>query len=101
MSILSKNLRYLRAEKGLSQKKLAEELIITRVRLAKYEEAKSEPPFEIMLRISDYFHVSIDLLILIELQQIPASYLLKMEENKLILPFPIDNSGKNYIKMLP
>jgi transcriptional regulator with XRE-family HTH domain len=38
----------LRAQKGISQKKLAEDLIITRVRLAKYEEGISEPPFDIL-----------------------------------------------------
>ena len=82
-------------------KKLAEDLIITRVRFAKYEEGKSEPPFEILKRISKYFHVSIDILINVDLQKIPIDSLLKMEDNRILLPITIDKSGRDYIEILP
>ena len=101
MSVLSENLRYLRAEMGVSQKKLAGELIITRGRLAKYEEGKSEPPFEIMLRISNYFHISIDILLLIDIKKIGISTQLIIEENKILFPFLIEQKGCNYIELLP
>lgn len=101
MSIFSENLRLLRAQKGYSQKKLADELIITRVRLAKYEEGISEPPFEILKRLSHYFHVSIDILISVNLSKIPLEHLLKMEDNRILLPITIDKSGRDYIEILP
>lgn len=101
MSIFSDNIRHLRAQKGISQKKLAEDLIITRVRLAKYEEGISEPPFDILKRISHYFHVSIDILISVNLKKIPMESLLKMEDNRILLPITIDKTGRDYIEILP
>ena len=101
MSVLSENLRYLRAVKGLSQRKLAEELIITRVRLAKYEEGKSEPPFEIMLRISAFFHISIDILLLVDVRKINQSTQLHFNENRIYFPFLIEKKDCKYIELLP
>ena len=101
MSIFSDNIRHLRLQRGISQKKLADDLIITRVRLAKYEEGKSEPPFDILKRISHYFHVSIDILIAVNLKKIPAESLLTMQDNRILLPITIDASGRDYIEILP
>lgn len=69
MLLLSQNLRYLRAQKKMSQLHLANELIISRGRYAKYEDGKSEPPLEILQRISHYFKVSIDLMISVDLSR--------------------------------
>jgi len=65
MSILSENIRYLRAKKGLSQQKVADALIITRARYSKYEEGAAEPPLEILIRMARYFDTSIDTLVTI------------------------------------
>jgi transcriptional regulator with XRE-family HTH domain len=70
MSILSENLRYLRAQKKCSQQCVANDLIISRGRYAKYEDGKSEPPLDILKLISYYYQVSIDLLISIDLRKV-------------------------------
>lgn len=101
MSIFSENIRVLRSQKNISQTKQAEELIITRVRLAKYEEGRSEPPFEILQRMARHFHVSIDILLNVDLRKIPKDSLLKLEQNRLLLPITIDKDGKDYIEILP
>lgn len=67
MSLLSENLRYLRARRKLSQQQVANELIIGRGRYSKYEDGKSEPPLDILIKISLFFEVSIDLLIVVDL----------------------------------
>lgn len=72
MSILSENLRYLRAQEKCSQLHIANELNIARGRYAKYEEDKSEPPLIILQLISRYFMVSIDLLISKDLRDLSA-----------------------------
>ena len=72
MSVLSENLRYLRFINRLSQRQLAEKLIIGRGRYSKYEDGVSEPPLEIMRRIAGYYHISIDLLISADLHEVPA-----------------------------
>lgn len=71
MSILSQNLRYLRAQKKCAQQHIANALIISRGRYAKYEDGKSEPPLDVLQRISSYFLVSIDLLIAVDIRDIP------------------------------
>jgi len=101
MTILSDNLRYLRAQRGLSQQKLADELIITRARLSSYEEGRSEPPLDILKKISFYFHVSIDILISVNVTKISLDKLLKMEDNRILLPITVDKSGKDNIEVIP
>ena len=84
MSCLSENLRYLRAQKKCAQQHIANELIIGRGRYAKYEDGKSEPPLDILQRISKYYQVSIDLLISKDLRNVPPQevyYLYKRLSN--------------------
>ncbi len=58
-----KGLREIRKRRGLSQQKVALDLHITREALSYYETGKCEPSFELLNRMSAYFHVSIDYLI--------------------------------------
>ena len=100
MSLLSENLKYLRAQKKHSQQRLADELVIGRGRYAKYEDSKSEPPLDILLLISHYFHVSIDLLISVDLRKVPMGELLKLEDNRILLPITVDRNGENFIEII-
>lgn len=100
MSILSDNIRYLRAQKNLTQKKLADDLIITRARYSKYEEG-IEPPLVILQRISRYFQVSIDLMLSVDLRKVPMGELLKLEGNRILLPITVDSKGENFIEVVP
>ncbi|MBB1149465.1 MULTISPECIES: LexA family transcriptional regulator [unclassified Myroides] len=101
MSYLSDNIRYLRAQKELSQQKVADSLLITRARYSKYEEGASEPPLEVLLKISRYFHVSVDLLISVDLRKVPMQDLLKLEDNRILLPIMVDPNGNNFIEIIP
>ncbi|MBC8644632.1 XRE family transcriptional regulator [Flavobacterium lindanitolerans] len=100
MSILSENLRYLRAQRGLSQQRVADDLILTRARYSKYEEAAAEPPLEVLLRISRYFQISIDLILSLDVRKVPTGDLLKLENNRLLLPIKVDGGGENYIEVV-
>ncbi|MDR2282133.1 MAG: helix-turn-helix domain-containing protein, partial [Sphingobacterium sp.] len=86
MSLLADNMRFLRGRRGLSQQRVADDLIITRSRYAKYEEGASEPPIELLQRISRYFHVSIDLLVGVDLQRSRIEELLKLPDYRMVLP---------------
>lgn len=101
MSLFSDNIRYLRVKKGLSQEKLAENLLITRGRYVKYEDGSSEPPYAILKRISYYFHVSIDILLSVDVQKIPIDDLLKLGDNRILLPITVDPQGENIIEIVP
>lgn len=63
MSIFSDNIAFLRKQKGLSQEALAEELNSTRSAIGGYEEDRNEPSMDLLIRMSDYFDVSLDNLI--------------------------------------
>ena len=101
MSILSDNMRYLRAQLQFSQQKVADNLIITRGRYAKYEDGASEPPIEILLKISKYFKISIDLLVSIDIRKYPLDEIIKLPDNRIVLPIKVDTSGENRIEIIP
>ena len=61
------NLSFLRKRKQLSQADLANEIEIKRSSLSGYELGNSEPNFETLLRFSDFFKMSIDKLLKVDL----------------------------------
>lgn len=67
MLYLAENMRYLRTRKNMSQKDLADALGITRERYSKYEYKLAEPPVEILIRLSRYYAISIDELVMQDL----------------------------------
>ncbi len=101
MSLFSENLRLLRTKTGLSQKSVAAELIITRERLAKYEDGRSEPPFDVLKRISKFHHVSIDILLSVDLSRVSLDSLLRMDDNRILLPITVDKFGNDNIEVIP
>lgn len=100
MSLFSDNIRALRIHNKLSQEKLAEQLQITRSRYVKYEDGTSEAPYDILKRIALFFHISIDLLLSIDVRKIDIQDLIKLENNRLILPIQIDHRGDNIIEVV-
>ena len=101
MSKLSDNIKFLRARQEISQQKIADALFITRVRYAKYEDGTSEPPIEILLRLSKYFGVSIDLLVSVDIRKYPLEDMLKLPDNRILVPITVDASGNNQIEIIP
>jgi transcriptional regulator with XRE-family HTH domain len=100
MSLFSDNIRSLRVNKKISQEKLAESLLITRGRYVKYEDGSSEAPYEILKKIAHYYHISIDLLLSVDVRKIPTDDLLKLENNRLVLPITVDKDGENFIEVV-
>jgi transcriptional regulator with XRE-family HTH domain len=101
MSLFSDNIRFLRIQKNISQEKLATALLIARARYVKYESGTSEAPYDILKRISKFYHVSIDLLLNVDLRKIDMDGLLKLEDNRILLPITIDAGGENTIEIIP
>ena len=99
MSTFSDNLRYLRVKNGLTQQKIAEILLIPRERYSKYE-GTTDPPLDCLQRISRYYHVSIDLLLSFDIRQVPYESLIKLEDNRILLPIMVDSQGENKIEIL-
>lgn len=87
-------------KKKISQEKLAESLLITRGRYVKYEDGTSEAPYEILKRISQYYKVSIDILLCADVRKIKMDDLVKLENNRLLLPVMVSNDGENFIEIV-
>jgi len=68
MSFFGNNIKTLRQEKKLSQNKLAEILETTRTSIANWELENSFPRIPDLIRIAAYFDVSIDSLLLDDLE---------------------------------
>ncbi|SEQ79138.1 Helix-turn-helix [Epilithonimonas lactis] len=101
MSKLSDNIRDLRVKQEISQQKIADALLITRGRYAKYEDGTSEPPIEILLRLSRYFGLSIDLLVSVDIRKYPTEEMLNLPNNRTLIPISVDNLGNNQIEIIP
>lgn len=101
MAILSDNMRFLRARLELSQQKVADHLKITRGRYAKYEDGHSEPPIQILIRISRFFNTSIDVLVAVDVRKYRPEELLKLPDNRVVLPIMVDSAGENKIEIIP
>ncbi|WP_288438439.1 LexA family transcriptional regulator [uncultured Chryseobacterium sp.] len=101
MSIFSDNIRFLRGKKEKTQQELANTLKLTRSRYVSYEDGRSEPPIEILIKISKFFNLSIDLLVSVDIRKYPLEDILKLPDNRIVLPVVVDQLGNNSIEIVP
>jgi len=101
MSIFSDNIRFLRAKKKITQQDLADTLIITRSRYVSYEDGRSEPPIEVLVKISKFFNISIDLMVSVDIRKYPLEQMLNLPDNRILLPIVIDEAGNSSIEIVP
>lgn len=70
---LGPNIKLLRSRRGRSQEEAAAALNIRRSSYSGYENSTAEPPFEVLIRMSEYYKISIDLLLKHDLTILRAS----------------------------
>ena len=100
MSIFSDNIRLLRVKSGKTQRELSEQITITSSRYSSYENGRSKPPMDVLIRISKFFHVSIDLLLSVDLTKYPLEDMLKLPDNRIVLPIVVDQNGNESIEIV-
>jgi len=100
MSLFSDNIRHLRMRKDVSQEIVAERLSISRDILAKYEQGKSQAPYENLIKLSRYYHISIDLLLTVDIRKIDMDGLIQLDDNRIVLPITVDQNGGNLLEMV-
>lgn len=101
MSIFSENIRYLRSKLGVSQQSVADSINITRGRYAKYEDSANSPSPEILISVSRYYKVSIDLLLTVDLKKYSIDDILRLPDNRIVLPIKVGKTGENKIEIVP
>ena len=57
---LGKKLKELRKAYNLTQKELSNKLEVSRVNYTRYETSKVRPDYEILIKIADFYDVSLD-----------------------------------------
>ncbi|MFT5916796.1 MAG: transcriptional regulator with XRE-family HTH domain [Flammeovirgaceae bacterium] len=107
---LGKNLRYLREKNGkISQGKLAEALGITRSAVSSYEDGRAEPKLMVLTAMADFFNVTVDQLLNLELVKMEDEAIAhRMEVQKYasasnlrILSITVDDEGKENVEFVP
>lgn len=88
MSLINSNIKYLRKQKGLTQDSFANEIGVTRSVIGAYEEGRAEPKIKTMQVMADYFGISMDQLIGVDLAEAAASHIRGNDNEK------PDTSGK-------
>ena len=101
MKIIAKNIKHLRSLKKLSQEGLAEELNVTRSRIGSYEENRSAPTIEMLVKLSDYFKVPIDILLRNDLTKAKDSSFIEIGNQRVLFPITVDEDNENLIEIVP
>jgi len=98
---LGMNIRSLREAKKLSIEKLADELDISSSGLYSYESGRTEPDGKMLIRLSNYFHTSIDALLKGDLAKTSIDKLQNAGPNRILFPVMLDSTGNDTIELVP
>ncbi|OEJ98917.1 XRE family transcriptional regulator [Flavivirga aquatica] len=101
MNFISKNIKHLRSLKKLSQEGLAEELGITRSRVGSYEESRSAPTIELLLKLSDYFKIPVDILLRNDLTKAKDFSFIELNNQRVLFPITVNSDNENLIEVVP
>lgn len=104
------NIKLLRRRKGFTQEDVARLLNMKRPTLSGYENGVAKPNMDSLVAFSDFFKVSIDTLIRIDLGKLPESQLSQLEQGNdvfvrgsqlRILATTVDKSNRENIELVP
>ena len=92
--MLLERLKMLRRKVNLSQQELAKSIHITREAYSMYENGHRQPPYEILISLARYYHVSVDYLLGITEFPLPVAEITE-EEYQILRQFrSLDQRGK-------
>lgn len=102
MLMVNKNLRFLRTQKGWTQKELAEKLSLKQPVIGSYEEERATPPLSCLVQISDLFKISIDTLSRKDLSTLPEVEWreLAAQAKQSVLAITVNSEDKENIELV-
>ena len=110
MSFFSTNIKLLRKRKGRTQDDIANALKLKRSTLSGYENRVAQPGIKALIAFSEYFNITIDTLIKVDLQKLSTSQLSQLEKgydvylkgSKLrVLVTTVDPDNNENIELVP
>jgi len=81
MTLFADNIKLLRKRKHLSQDAVAKQLDLTRSSLSGYENSTAQAPYDVLIKLSNFYNISIDIILKKDLSIIPDKSLSNMEQN--------------------
>lgn len=108
--MIGENLKLLRKRKGVSQEEIASDLGLTRSSYSGYENGVAEPNIETLIKISEYYDISLDKFIKKDLSNISEKDWDKIErgisvdlegKNLRIIATSVDNDNNENIELIP
>ena len=100
MSKISKNLRHLRQLRKWSQEQMATKLGISRARIGSYEEERCDPPIDVVVKLSNLFHIAVDALVKADLTKFNGESFIKVGENRILFPIMIDKENNDVVEVV-
>lgn len=101
MNFIANNIKHLRELKNLTQEYFANELDISRERVASYEQGRSSPPVEILVALSNYFNLPIDVLIKNDLTSATDASFIKIGDQRILFPIKVNEDNEDVIEIVP
>ena len=100
MKKISKNIYFLRRQRGLTQEKLAEALDITRSRVGSYEEGRSDPGIDVLIQLSDYFKLPVDALLRHDLSRSENQSFIEIGNQRVLFPIIVNQGEEDLIEVI-
>jgi transcriptional regulator with XRE-family HTH domain len=102
MTIVNKNVKFLRAKHGWTQKQLAEKLGLKQSVIGSYEEGRATPPLPCLLDMSQLFQVSLDVLTRKDLSTLPEKEWTQTPgpRSKEVLAITVDSDGHENVELV-
>lgn len=100
MSKIAKNIAHLRKLRKMTQEQFADELNIKKSRLGAYEETRSAPPIEMLIKLADYFNLPIDVLVRRDLTKAESESFIEVGPQRILFPITLDEDGRDMIEVV-
>lgn len=102
MAIINKNLKFLRAQQGMTQKQLAEKLGLKQAAIGAYEEERATPPLTSLLDITKIFNVNLDDLVRQDLSRVTSKDRKSAAAGKgrEVLAITVDSNNKENVELV-
>ena len=101
MNFIANNIKHLRELKKQTQEYFANELNISRERVASYEQGRSSPPVELLVRLSDYFRLPIDVLIRNDLSRSDKASFIHIGNQRILFPIQVTEDNEDMVEIVP
>ena len=98
---VNENIRFLRKKKGWTQEKFSQKIGIKRSLVGAYEEGRSDPRLNNLLKMCDVFSISLDNILKKDVSQLPEDqYLSSEDQNVKVLSITVDKFGEENIELI-